>query len=91
MLKETVRTKKSPLSYAAITETLLGLALKVNKRVLTFCFGREGKSVLCCYVTGFQAAVPLTSLWKQSVLLFLQMLFILSKSKYVQFRQYTVN
>ena len=28
-------------NYAAITDTSVGLALKVNKRVLTFCFGKS--------------------------------------------------
>lgn len=43
ILKETTCTEKRPFSYAAITDTWLGLALKVNKRVLTFCFGKFWK------------------------------------------------
>lgn len=78
--------------YAAITDTLLGLALKVNKWVLTFCFGKSfGIEISLLLRDWFPGSNSLTSLGKQHVLLFLQMLFILSKSKYVQLRQYTVN
>lgn len=56
VLKETIRTKKKTLSYTEITDTLLGLALKVNKRVLTFCFGKsfgiEISLLLCDWFPG---------------------------------------